>query len=88
MACGVPVIVANRGALPEVVGDAGKLVDPDDTQGLASALETVVFDRPTRDRMREAGWRQADRYQWIETARGVRAAWAIARDARQARRRG
>jgi glycosyltransferase involved in cell wall biosynthesis len=61
MACGVPVIVANRGALPEVVGDAGRLVDPDDTQAFASALETVVFDRPTRDRMREAGWRQADR---------------------------
>ena len=38
MTAGVPVDRANRGALPEVAGDAGQLVDPDDADGLAAAM--------------------------------------------------
>jgi glycosyltransferase involved in cell wall biosynthesis len=86
MTIGVPVIAANRGALPEVVGAAGKLIDPDDPMALAAALESVVFDRPTRDGMREAGWRESLRYDWSITARQTREAWALAMDARRRRR--
>ena len=44
MALGVPVVASNRGALPEVVGDAGLLVAPDDARGLAAAIESVLLD--------------------------------------------
>ena len=40
MSAGVPVVVSNRGALPEVIGDAGLLIDPDDAESLAAALGT------------------------------------------------
>lgn len=86
MTCGVPVIAANRGALPEVVGAAGCLVDPDDPAGLAAALGAVLADPTRRQQMREAGWRQAARYDWRDTARRVRAAWQLALEARRARR--
>jgi glycosyltransferase involved in cell wall biosynthesis len=42
MACGTPVVASRRGALPEVVGDAGVLVDPEDERALASALARVL----------------------------------------------
>ena len=42
MTCGVPVIAANRGALPEAVGDAGRLFDPGDAAALARHLDAVA----------------------------------------------
>lgn len=86
MTCGVPVIVANRGALPEVVGEAGRLIDPDDPEGLTVALAEVLADEPLRARMRERGLRQAARYDWTHTAAAVREAWGRAVARRGARR--
>ncbi len=77
MTLGVPVIAANRGALPEVVGGAGRLVEPD-PDDLADALRQILADRDLRHRMREAGWRQAARFSWAETAERVREAWTLA----------
>jgi alpha-1,3-rhamnosyl/mannosyltransferase len=48
MACGVPVICANSTSLPEVVGDAGILIDPEDTDELARALFRIVEDDQLR----------------------------------------
>jgi glycosyltransferase involved in cell wall biosynthesis len=62
MACGAPVIASRRGALPEVVGDAGVLVDPDRDDALAAALtrvlasETVRADLSRRGLARAAGF--------------------------------
>ena len=42
MTIGVPVVAAERGALPEVVGDAGLLVDPDDPAALAAAMQRLL----------------------------------------------
>ena len=42
MACGTPVIASNRGALPEVVGDCGYLVDPFDIESIASAMNAII----------------------------------------------
>jgi spore coat protein SA len=42
MACGTAVVGANRGGIPEVLGDAGLLVDPEDTEELANALSTLL----------------------------------------------
>ena len=64
MACGVPVITSDRASLPEVVGDAGRLVDPERPDALAAALAEVLSDESTRARMRQAGLARARRFTW------------------------
>ncbi len=44
MACGTPVIVSNRATLPEVVGDAGEMVEPTDAEGLTALLQRLADD--------------------------------------------
>jgi glycosyltransferase involved in cell wall biosynthesis len=86
MTCGVPVIATDRGALPEVVGSAGRLIDPDDPTALAEALQLVLADAGLRRRMREEGWQRAERFRWADTARHAREAFALALEARRRRR--
>ncbi len=69
MACGTPVVVAERASLPEVAGEAGLLMNPDDPDDIARALARVLTDEPLRARMRELGLAQAARFTWEETAR-------------------
>jgi glycosyltransferase involved in cell wall biosynthesis len=68
MACGTPVVVADRASLPEVVGDAGLLVDPDEPDDIAQALTQVLTDETLRARMRDLGLEQAARFTWEQTA--------------------
>jgi glycosyltransferase involved in cell wall biosynthesis len=68
MACGVPVVAADRGALPETCGDAALLVDPDRPQELARALVQAVTDGELRDRLRRAGRDRAKLYSWDRVA--------------------
>jgi len=65
MASGVPVVASNRGALPEVCGNAAILVDAADTTGLAEAIVAAVGD----ERLRDAGIARARSYSWERTAR-------------------
>lgn len=78
MAAGVPVIASNRGALPEVVGGAGRLIDPDDPDALAAALAEILGDRSIRARMADEGYRRAQQFSWAGTAATLREAWALA----------
>lgn len=68
MQCGVPVIAGNRTSLPEVVGDAGLLFDPFDTQALISALTRVLEDSEYRAVLRARGLEQAKQFSWRRTA--------------------
>lgn len=68
MACGTPVIVSNRTSLPEVVGDAGILVEPTDTGALAGAMERVFTDPDLRERMVRMGLERARLFPWRKTA--------------------
>jgi glycosyltransferase involved in cell wall biosynthesis len=68
MACGTPVIASNTSSLPEVVGDAGLLVDPHDTSGLAAAMEQVLADEWLRAEMRAKGIERAKTFTWEKTA--------------------
>jgi glycosyltransferase involved in cell wall biosynthesis len=68
MASGTPVVAADRGALPEVCGDAALLVDPTDAAALADALLAVVKDDPLAERLARAGLERAGRYSWDRTA--------------------
>ncbi len=69
MASGTPVIAANVASLPEVVGTAGRLLDPDDVDGWTAALAEVLGDDTLANRMREAGLVRAADFTWQETAR-------------------
>jgi glycosyltransferase involved in cell wall biosynthesis len=69
MQCGAPVIVGNRTSLPEVVGDAGLLVDPFDEEALAEAIAQVINDAGLRARLRDRGLERARQFSWRETAR-------------------
>jgi glycosyltransferase involved in cell wall biosynthesis len=81
MAAGVPVIASNRGALPEVVGDAGLLVNPDDTDEIAAAMERILTDWTLKATCASRGLERARRFTWAQTARDTRHAYerAIAR---------
>ena len=69
MQCGVPVIAGNRTSLPEVVGEAGLLFDPFDTQALVRALTQVLDDSKYRTSLRAKGLEQAREFNWQKTAR-------------------
>ncbi len=59
MACGAPVVASRRGALPEVVGDAGVLVDPEDERALAAALARVLGSAVERQALAGRGLARA-----------------------------
>lgn len=68
MAYGVPLVAAAATALPEVVGDAGRLVDPDDVDGWAHAIAALLGDPVERARLAGAGSERARRYTWTANA--------------------
>jgi glycosyltransferase involved in cell wall biosynthesis len=69
MACGTPPIVSNRSSLPEVVGDVGLQIDPDDPQTLTTALEHAIMDDAWHIQERAKGIRRAATFTWENTAR-------------------
>lgn len=68
MACGVPVITSNAASLPEVVGDAGILVDPFSVEEIKNAMDLVINDKEVRRTMSQKGLSQAAKYSWKHTA--------------------
>ena len=69
MQCGAPVIAGNRTSLPEVVGEAGLLVDPFDEAAIATAIARLVDDSDLRAELRVKGLKRARMFDWRETAR-------------------
>ncbi|MCS7062071.1 MAG: glycosyltransferase family 1 protein [Anaerolineae bacterium] len=68
MACGIPVVASNTSSLPEVVGDAGLLVDPFDVDGLAGALLRAATDDVWRAQAIERGLNRARAFTWGRAA--------------------
>ncbi|NPV67913.1 MAG: glycosyltransferase family 4 protein [Anaerolineae bacterium] len=68
MACGTPVIVTNRSAPPEIVGEAGLLIDPDQPEEIAARLQEVLTDSALSARLRRAGLARAAMFTWQQTA--------------------
>lgn len=68
MACGTPVVVSKTSSLPEVVGDAGLQVDPQDAEALAAALELLLLDEPLRADIRARGLERAASFTWKASA--------------------
>ncbi|MBX4187909.1 MAG: glycosyltransferase family 4 protein [Candidatus Doudnabacteria bacterium] len=71
MACGTPVVVSDISSLPEVVGDAGVLVKPSDSEALAQGLLKVLVDPNLREEMSRKGIERAKRYTWESCARKI-----------------
>jgi glycosyltransferase involved in cell wall biosynthesis len=69
MACGCPVISSHAASLPEVVGDAALLVDPEDVQGWVTAIEQVLTDPAVASELRARGLARAAQFSWDRTAR-------------------
>ena len=72
MACGVPVVATDGGALPEVVGDAGVRVPAGDADALATAIVDLLGDPDRRRRLRRRGReRVVEEFAWTDAARGT-----------------
>ncbi len=68
MACGTPVVASNVSSIPEVVGDAAILVEPDDVDSIAAGIEQGLSDSGLRERLRLAGLKRAKGFSWGKTA--------------------
>ncbi len=68
MRCACPVITSNRSSLPEVIGEAGLLVDPLEPGEIATAIERVMTDEDLAARMRHDGLSRSRRFSWERCA--------------------
>ncbi len=75
MACGTPVISSNVSAMPQVVGEAGLLVAPDDIEGLAEAMDHLFDDADLRADLGRRGQARAAAYTWDATAQATVASY-------------
>jgi glycosyltransferase involved in cell wall biosynthesis len=78
MACGLPVVVSNVASLPEVVGDAGLLVDPHGVDELTVGMWRILNDGELAQELREKGLRQAARFSWERAALETQAIYRLA----------
>jgi glycosyltransferase involved in cell wall biosynthesis len=69
MASGTPVVCSDRGALPEVTGDAAILVDPMNVEEIVAALVRVLGDETFRQELIKRGYDRSEMYSWPRTAK-------------------
>jgi alpha-1,3-rhamnosyl/mannosyltransferase len=84
MASGVPVVISNRGSLPEVAGDAASPVDPTHAERIAAEMERLLHPEVARAAAAR-GLAQAARYSWDACAASAREAYKAALAARERR---
>ncbi|MFQ6102354.1 MAG: glycosyltransferase family 4 protein [Anaerolineae bacterium] len=75
LACGTPVVGSDVSSIPEVVGDAGVLLPPDDAEGMAGALIQLAIDEKFRAALSRRALAQAARFSWERTAREMLVAY-------------
>lgn len=68
MACGTPVVASNRSSLPEIIGDAGIMLSPDDYEGMARAIHRIFCDEQWRFSLVEKGLKQIIKFKWRNAA--------------------
>jgi len=71
MACGIPVITSNTSSLPEVVGDAGIMVNPTDVNSLCEVMYSVLTDKELRNRMSRMGRERSKLFSWNKAANEI-----------------
>ena len=68
MACGVPVVTSNCSSLPEVVGDAGFSLDPDDERQIGGSIIATIVQEDLAAELKQKGLAQAANFSWEKTA--------------------
>ena len=85
MTIGLPVVAAGRGSLPEVLGDGGLLVDPDEPTGFAAVMRRLLEDPVLRREQAARGVARASHFSWDRSAERLLGAFRDAVARRQAR---
>jgi glycosyltransferase involved in cell wall biosynthesis len=75
MAHGTPVLTSNTSSIPEVVGNAAVIVNPENVFEIMRALERVLLDQPLREKMRQRGYEQVKKFSWKDSAAALLAAY-------------
>jgi glycosyltransferase involved in cell wall biosynthesis len=75
ISCGAPVVGSNASSLPEVVGSAGVLLEPQDAIGMAGALIQLLNDDAFHEDLQERAIRQSQCFSWTRTAEDTAAAF-------------
>jgi glycosyltransferase involved in cell wall biosynthesis len=78
MQCGVPVITSNKSSLPEVVGDAGIMIEPTDTDGLCQSILDIYNKPSLREAMSLKSLEQAEKFSWEKCTQETIAAYKTA----------
>ena len=78
MACGVPVIASNVSSIPEVVGDTGILLGPQDTAGLTEAMTTLVSAPEVRANLSARAHQRSQNFSWDHCANQTRHIYHLA----------
>ena len=68
MKCGAPVIASDRGSIPEIVGDAGVIIDANDAAALAASITQLLQDRDFHDDLQRRGFARAEEFSWPKPA--------------------
>lgn len=71
MASGVPVIGSNRMSVPEIIGDAGLIVDPDDIDSIVEAIFKIIQDDTLRKKLISRGYDRVENFKWIDAAKKI-----------------
>lgn len=79
MACGAPVISSNTSSMPEILGDAGMLIEPEGAISWAESIRATINDASLLGRMRERGIAQAKQFSWEHAARETLALYESAK---------
>ena len=82
MSLGIPVVASNRGALPELVGEAGVLIDPTSAADIAEGCRRMLTDDRLAEDLATRGLARAARFSWRRTAQLVRQAFVEAVESR------
>jgi len=78
MRCGVPVITSNTSSLPEVVGDAGIMIDPTDSDALCQGMLDIYTNTTIRQKMIQRSLERASLFSWKQCAQDMIAAYHMA----------
>ena len=63
-----PVVTSNASALPEVVGEAAVMVNPENVFEIMHALHRVLLDQPLREVLKQRGYEQSKKFSWDDSA--------------------
>ena len=69
MACGCPVITSNSSSLPEVIGDAGLMIDPYNSNDLVDKMYQILTNKSLRTELCNKSLKRAKMFSWEKTAR-------------------